>query len=94
MTETPPDAPDADAPMGRATPRQWHTHDELDFLDGLGTHRPERRSDDVPRWYLYKQYLTAAAKRVEWGAVKASRACEHAQRRLEATRPSSARDLT
>jgi hypothetical protein len=59
----------------------WRTKDELDYLDGLGSHLKERFEPmrvPLSRRRLLELYLETAKSRVEWGAIDAMTCISHA----------------
>lgn len=63
--------------------KHWSTQAEMEFIDGLGTHRPKKLLREAPSVVgLLQNYIKAARRRKYWGTVKHHRCIRHAQVQL------------
>ena len=60
--------------------RVWDTSKELSYLHGIGNHAVP--TTPITRIQLLKNYLKAAAKRVDWGYIDKATVVEAAKRLL------------
>lgn len=76
--------------------QSWTTHDELVFLEGLGSHRTDLGKQAVPhqpipRYDLLVRYQASLAARVEWGEIDREAVLQRVDATIAAYHPQEAR---